>query len=127
MSRKRRSTRPRTPDTAIEAKVYKALKTFNVDISREATVGRYTVDFLVDGKYIIECHGDYWHCHPEKYSPTYYNRGKKKFAAEIWKRDEARIRELAQAGYPTLVLWESDIRNDHAKVLRLIKRHVRRS
>jgi hypothetical protein len=47
----------------------------------------YHYDFEYKGK-IIEYHGDYWHCNPEKYEETFVNKHSKYTAKEIWKRDE---------------------------------------
>lgn len=109
----------------IETEVYNILKALNVPFKVQATVDRYNVDFLVDDKYIIECYGDFWHCNPAKYSPDYFNRGKKKTAKEIWQRDLYRKETFEQLGYKFIHLWESQINNNSKKVRTLLKRYLK--
>lgn len=73
-------------------------------------LSRYNVDFLIDDKFIIECFGDYWHCNPKIYQPTYYNKSLKLTAAQKWQSDFKKIQTLKNSGYKVLVLWESDIK-----------------
>lgn len=58
---------------------------------------------------IIEIYGDYWHMNPIYYQPDNYNKSIKKFASAIWEADTKRISSLKEAGYQTLIIWESDI------------------
>lgn len=109
----------------IETEVYNILKSLNVPFKAQATVGRYNVDFLVDDKYIIECYGDFWHCNPAKYSPEYYNRGKRKTAKEIWQRDSCRKETFEELGYKFIHLWESQINDNSKKVRTLLKRYLK--
>jgi very-short-patch-repair endonuclease len=109
---------------AIEQKMMGLLTAMNLSHESQATINNYTVDFLIDEKYIIECYGDYWHCNPAKYSAEYYNRGKKKTAAEIWKRDEQRKRELESMGYKVLYFWEHEINNNIKDIKATLKRYI---
>jgi very-short-patch-repair endonuclease len=110
---------------AIEQKMMGLLNAMNLSYESQIRINNYTVDFLIDGKYIIECYGDYWHCNPAKYTADYYNRGKKKTAAEIWKRDEGRKRELEQLGYKVLYFWEHEINNSIKDIKATLKRYIR--
>jgi very-short-patch-repair endonuclease len=110
---------------AIEQTVMSLLHSMNLSYESQIKINNYTVDFLIDGKYIIECYGDYWHCNPAKYTADYYNRGKKKTAAEIWKRDEGRKRELEQLGYKVLYFWEHEINNSIKDIKATLKRYIR--
>jgi len=110
---------------AIEQTVMSLLHSMNLSYESQIKINNYTVDFLIDGKYIIECYGDYWHCNPAKYTADYYNRGKKKTAAEIWKRDEGRKRELEQLGYKVLYFWEHEINNNIKDIKAALKRYIR--
>lgn len=65
-------------------------------------------DVLIDGKFIIECQGDYFHCNPKKYSPDYYNVKMQQKAKEIWEKDEERKNFLIDNGYHLLYIWEND-------------------
>lgn len=106
----------------IETKIHTLLKQLGGNIVPHASVGKYNVDFLVNDKYIIECHGDFWHCNPTMYAKDYYNRGKKKTAEEIWKRDADRVSYFTDLGYTVLCLWESEINNCHKLVRNKVKR-----
>ena len=109
----------------IETSVYNILTSLRVSFTIQTPIDKYNVDFLVDGQYIIECYGDFWHCNPNKYAPTYFNRGKRKIASQIWERDIARRNLFEQQGYKFLALWESDI-NKHPKKVRMkIKRFLK--
>jgi G:T-mismatch repair DNA endonuclease (very short patch repair protein) len=62
----------------------------------------------VCGKKIIEFNGDYWHCNPFIYEPTYFHKFMKCSAQEKWDIDKKKI-ELAESyGYEVLVIWESE-------------------
>ena len=129
MSRKRKNTGKRLHKnsqarTKIEAKVAQYLDELGLDYKQNHRVDRYSVDFLVDDKYIIECYGDFWHCNPEKYGPDYYNRGLKCQAQDRWNRDFQRQYHLESSGFPMLVLWENHIKNNAKYCKLLIKKHL---
>ncbi len=63
--------------------------------------------FIPSSRHVIECHGDYWHCNPLKYSPDYYNRLVHLTAKEIWERDSEKKKLLESAGYSVEVIWEN--------------------
>ena len=109
----------------IEQTVSSILSRLNLPFEEQVTVDKYTVDFLVDNKYIVECFGDFWHCNPQQYTSSYYNKGKKKTAEEIWKRDMERKKKFEEMGYKFLCIWESDIRRDPKIVRSKIKRYIK--
>ena len=109
----------------IEQTVSTILARLNLPFEEQVAVDKYTVDFLVDNKYIVECFGDFWHCNPQQYTSSYYNKGKKKTAEEIWKRDKERKEKFEQLGYKFLCIWESDIRRDPKIVKSKIKRYIK--
>ena len=110
---------------SIENQVEKILQSMNVSYVPQATIDKYTVDFLINEKYIVECYGDYWHCNPHQYTSSYFNRGKKKTAEEIWNRDYERKMYLEQKGYKFLCVWENEIRNNLKIVKSKIKRNIK--
>lgn len=74
-------------------------------------IGKYTVDFVKEEtKEIIEYHGDYWHCNPNLYPPTYFNSSIGMTAEEKWKYDESRKKYLENKGYSVKVIWESELK-----------------
>ena len=109
----------------IEQAVSSMLTRLTLPFKEQVTVDKYTVDFLVDDKYIVECFGDFWHCNPQQYTSSYYNKGKKKTAEEIWQRDKERKEKFEQLGYKFLCVWESDIRKDPKIVKSKIKRYIK--
>ena len=116
MSRRKNGKKVSKVNT-IETKVATILNSLNVPFEQQVTIDRYTVDFLIDKKYIVECYGDFWHCNPHQYTSSYFNRGKKKTAEEIWERDMKRKEQFEKMGYKFLCLWESYIR-DNPKIVR---------
>jgi very-short-patch-repair endonuclease len=124
MSRKK-EIKQKSSLNAIEQKMMGVLHSMNLPYESQTPINNYNVDFLIDGKYIIECYGDYWHCNPSRYAADYYNRGKKKTAAEIWKRDEQRKRELERMGYKVLYFWEHEINNNIKDIKAALKRYIK--
>ena len=110
----------------IETRVYNILQTLDLPIIPQTKINKYSVDFLVDDKYIVECYGDFWHCNPTQYTSSYYNRGVKKTAEEIWARDQKRKEDLQNMGYKFMCLWESEIKNSSKYVKKKIKGFIKK-
>lgn len=126
MSRKRKTGKKVTvTKNTIEHKVEQVLQSMHVSYTPQASIDKYTVDFLVNGKYIIECYGDYWHCNPHQYTSSYFNKGKKKTAEEIWERDTQRKEQFERMGYKFLCLWENEIKNNLKIVRSKIKKNIK--
>lgn len=69
-----------------------------------------TEGVIISKSTIIECDGDAFH-----FNPKFYKKGDKIFkdgmtAEERWKLDETRTKELEEAGYKVIRLWEHDIK-----------------
>lgn len=111
----------------IETKILNVLKSLDVKYVPNAKIDRYSVDFLVEGKFIIECYGDFWHCNPQIYSPDFFNKGKKKLAKDIWERDNCRKNKFQELGYKFLSLWESEINSNPKNIRKKIKNLLRLS
>ena len=124
MSRRKNGKKVSKVNT-IETKVATILESLNVPFEQQVAIDRYTVDFVVNKKYIVECYGDFWHCNPHQYTSSYFNKGKKKTAEEIWERDTQRKEHFEKLGYKFLCLWESDIHNNPKVVRSKIKRNIR--
>ena len=77
----------------------------------------YKYDFCIGNK-ILEFNGDYWHCNPLKYAPTYFNTKLKMTAEEKWKKDADKIKLANENGYEVKVVWEQDYRRDPDGILR---------
>lgn len=126
MSRKRKNEKKVTvTKNTIEHKVEQILQSMQVSYTPQASIDKYTVDFLVNEKYIVECYGDYWHCNPHQYTSSYFNKGKKKTAEEIWERDTQRKEQFEKMGYKFLCLWENEIKNNPKIVRSKIKKNIK--
>ena len=67
----------------------------------------------------IEFNGDYWHCNPEKYSVNYYHSQSNLIAEDIWQKDKEKIDALLnERGIPTLVVWESEFKNNTKETIK---------
>jgi very-short-patch-repair endonuclease len=64
---------------------------------------------------IIEFNGDYWHANPKIYNEDDEIRGTK--ARDIWQKDKRKISLAHEAGYHTMVVWESDFMANKAQVI----------
>jgi len=67
----------------------------------------YSYDFLFKNK-IIEFQGDYWHCNPNLYDASFYNKTKKQIAKDIWEYDKQKLECANLYGYDVLYIWEYD-------------------
>jgi len=85
----------------------------------------YHADIISESKkIIIELHGDYWHCNPNKYESDFFHHKKKKTAKEIWEFDNLRKKQLEELGYNVFVVWASDYSKTQNKVLDDLKNNV---
>ena len=128
MSRKRKKEKKEktvAKKNGIETKVERIIQSLNIPYEQQAVIDKYTVDFLVNGKYIVECYGDYWHCNPHQYTSSYFNKGKKKTAEEIWNRDMERKAQFEKMGYKFLCLWENEINNNPKIIRSKIKSNIK--
>ena len=118
LSKKRRSwNMSRIPgkDTKIEVKVRKYLfsKGFRYRKNVATLLGKPDI-VLPKYKTVIFVHGCYWHRHPScKYAYTPKSNvefWENKFAVNVV-NDERNQRELEEAGWTVITLWECDIKN----------------
>jgi G:T-mismatch repair DNA endonuclease (very short patch repair protein) len=106
--------------TRIETLVASMLDRLGVEYRQNVQVGRFNVDFVVDGT-IIECYGDFWHCNPAMWPAGRYNGSLHMTAAEKWARDEARQGVLEQQGFRFAAFWETEIRDVPLQVEKAIR------
>jgi G:T-mismatch repair DNA endonuclease (very short patch repair protein) len=107
----------RSAQTKVENSMAKLLDALGVRYHRNVQIGRSNVDFLLEGKRIIECYGDFRHCNPRLYAPAWWNGSLRMCAEEKWERDDLRIQRLIVQGYVVHVFWEWEILNDHQHVM----------
>ena len=77
----------------------------------------YSYDLLINDSVIIEYNGDYWHCNPRTFNRDYFNTRTKKFAHELWEKDENKKRVAIAAGFRFITVWEYDYKRDKQKVI----------
>lgn len=77
----------------------------------------YSYDLLINNSVIIEYNGDYWHCNPRTFNRDYFNTRTKKFAHELWEKDENKKQVAIAAGFRFMTVWEYDYKRDKQKVI----------
>jgi G:T-mismatch repair DNA endonuclease (very short patch repair protein) len=112
----------RSSGTWSERVLAASLEAFGMAVARNVMVAHLNVDLLVEGRVIVECFGDYWHCNPELYEPNYFNKSLRCTAEAKWRRDSARINHLIELGYTVFVAWERDLRMRPERTSSLIER-----
>ncbi|MDQ3327802.1 MAG: endonuclease domain-containing protein [Chloroflexota bacterium] len=98
--------------TRIENLMADLLLVLGVAYERNVQIGRHNVDFLLGRRTVVECYGDYGHCNPLLYVPSYYHKPLHMTAMDKWKRDRSRQAELEAQGYAFVSFWEKDIREN---------------
>jgi len=87
-------------------------------------------DIAYPGKKLaVFVHGCYWHrcphCGPSM-PKTHTEFWTKKFERNQ-ERDARKVRELKEAGWDVIVVWECEIKNDHLGSAMNIKRHIQQT
>ena len=59
-------------------------------------------------KICYEYNGDYYHGNLEIYKPDDYNKSAKRTFKELWERTENKKKNLENAGYKVISIWESE-------------------
>jgi very-short-patch-repair endonuclease len=83
-------------------------------------IGRFFDFYLQDENLIIEVDGDFWHGNPEKYDKDEL-RGHQKRAQRV---DEHKTKWALLHSIPILRFWESDIRKNPKKVMKILKEEL---
>lgn len=89
----------------------------------------YLYDFVdKKQKICIEFNGDYWHANPKIYGPDaeiHFPDEKVLIAKDIWEYDRIKLETIEQQrGYKTIVVWESDYREDPDSVVNFLKKEL---
>lgn len=80
-------------------------------------IGRFYDFFIPKSNLIIEVDGDYWHGNPEKYDDSELKRHQ----IRAQRVDEYKNKWALLHGIPILRIWESDIRKNPKKVMKMLK------
>lgn len=105
----------------IEKDLCENLSKQGIDIEHQFIISKgdgswYYYDIRAGNK-IIEFNGDYWHCNPQRYEPSYYNQRAHLTALEIWKKDEIKQQFAIDNGYEILVVWEHKYKANKEQVI----------
>lgn len=111
----------KSKNTKIEKIIAKILTENNILFKQNEAVLNKNVDFLLQNKTIIECHGDYWHCNPSIYSDEYYNKALHMTAKEKREKDSQRNKLFEKNKYIIYTFWEFDIRHNLSGVKEKLK------
>jgi len=77
----------------------------------------YLYDFYITSKkIIIEVHGDFWHCNPNKFISgqliNWPGKNEKVLVDDVWKKDEVKKQIAIDNGFEYYHFWEFDIRKN---------------
>lgn len=89
-------------------------------VANDFVLNKYNVDIMV-GKKIIEYYGDYWHASELLFEQDDLHTNIGITANEIRKKDEDKIKEIEEAGYQVLVIWENEYNTNPDEVKTRIK------
>ena len=53
----------------------------------------------------------------------YFNQKKQKTSKELWEYDKNKIDLIKEKGYNLEIVWESDLKEDHKLINKLIKKY----
>lgn len=98
-----RCYRRSTGETSIEKAIRLCLRDSGIPFEAEAKIARWSVDFLVASRWVVEADGAYWHAKPS-----------------VRARDTRRDTQMARLGYRVVRLSEPDIRRDPECVIRAL-------
>lgn len=98
--------------------VFQELSNREVIMYNKEINNMYKIDFVdFTNKKIIEYNGDFWHCNPELYNESYFNKVKQKNAKDIWEYDRIKLDYMKNKGYDILVIWEKDFKHNKEKII----------
>ena len=83
-------------------------------------IGRFYDFYFPDHHMLLELDGDYWHGNPEKYEKDEL----KKHQLKARRIDEYKNKWALLHGIPILRIWESDIRKNPKKVMKILKEEL---
>ena len=99
-------------------------KKLNITHKTQYRLEGKSFDFYIP-KYnlLIEYNGDYWHCNPNLYVETYFNKKKRMLAKDIWEYDKKKLQLSTKHGYNLEVIWESDYNKDPNIIFKILKKY----
>lgn len=83
-------------------------------------IGRYYDFYFPDHNLLLELDGDFWHGNPEKYE----KEDLRKHQIRAQRVDEYKNKWALMHGIPILRIWESDVRKNPKKVMKILKEEL---
>lgn len=97
------------------------LDDLGIKYEREKVIGFYSIDnYLSEYNLAIEVQGDYWHCHPQKYSKPINETQLK----TIWRDKQKHTYLKDNHNIEVLYIWESDIVKNPELCKQLVTKYV---
>lgn len=84
----------------LEDEFARSLDVAGIDYERQVKVGRYVVDFVIEGRVVVEVQGCFWH--------SCEQCGHEDRGIRAW--DRRRLAACRAAGYVPVEIWEHEIR-----------------
>jgi hypothetical protein len=101
---------------------------FEVELKLDNPIGLYyAYDVLIIPNKIIEINGDYWHGNPSLYKPDdiiLKGSSKEMLVKDKWAYDKIKLDVAENAGYKTLVVWESELIYDYENTIKKILKYA---
>lgn len=91
-------------ETSLETAVREALESNRIPFEQEVKIGRWSVDFLVANRFVLEADGDYWHR-----------------TESVRNRDARRDLAITRRGYVVLRVSEREIKKDPLCAIRSLR------
>lgn len=79
-------------------------------------------DVLVNGQFVIEFYGDYWHGNPKLYEAEDFIGNQQ--VCKIWEQDKQREKTIREAGYFFFSIWEQDWKKQKEQKINEIKNFI---
>lgn len=119
-------------------KIFDQLKALDANWEDERFAGGFAQVDMMNKKLgvIIEYFGDYWHCNPEDFEPTKYNKSLRMTAQEKWVKDDERLNKILARSKTCnliIVIWEKSYtymkdQNDIVRIItEMIEEHKKKN
>lgn len=111
----------------LDARGINYIRSFSLRYDKNGFKSWFLYDFLIDGVFILELNGDYWHANPKFYKANDIVKAKGfKLAYEIWEWDKNKVKLAISRGYKCFVLWESEMSSmDDNEIWNSIEKQLR--
>lgn len=107
-------------ESKLEKVFKKLLESVNIKYKFQYDIDGYNFDFFIENTNIlIETDGDFWHCNPIFWPNPIYESQK-----HTINHDKIKNEVSLKNNYKLLRFWESDIKNEPAKVMKILLENI---